>query len=345
MLTQTCRPQSFAEMAGQEQVKELLKAIVKNPDTAPKTLILQGEYGTGKTTSARIFAKALNCRNKTKDGDVCGHCDICTSDIDKSIYYDEFDSAMIGNVPDIKELKETFYFDKNLGYKVITLDETHLMSSQSQATLLKVLEESNSGIFFVLCTTNVEKILPTIRSRALKLRFDLIGTQDILNNLKGIVEKNNYTISDDILGLIADRSRGHLRDAHMLLDEYLLLGEEEFRKVTQSSEELYYKLILAAMKNDIITIQKIISIMQSYPLYMLKQDYEMAVLNIIKVGLRVEQTTNKYLAFLVSLYKERIFTIIDILNRKEIYEMFTSDKRFQAAMYLIVGSVRGLSGR
>ena len=74
------------------------------------------------------------------------------------------------------------------------------MSSQSQATLLKVLEESNSGIFFVLCTTNVEKILPTIRSRALKLRFDLIGTQDILNNLKGIVEKNNYTISDDILG-------------------------------------------------------------------------------------------------------------------------------------------------
>ena len=152
-------------------------------------------------------------------------------------------------------------------------------------------------------------------------------------------------ISDDILRLITDRSRGHLRDAHMLLDEYLLLGEEEFRKVTQSSEELYYKLILAAMKNDIVTIQKIIGIMQSYPLYILKQDYEMAVLNIIKVGLRVEQTTNKYLAFLVSLYKERIFTIIDILNKKEIYEMFTSDKRFQAAMYLLVANIRNLQGR
>ena len=342
MLTQICRPQSFSEMAGQEQVKELLKAIVRNPEGAPRTLILQGEYGTGKTTSARIFAKALNCRNKTKDGDVCGHCDVCLSNIDKSMYYDEFDSAVIGNVTDIKELKDTFYFDKNLGYKVITLDETHLMSSQSQSTLLKVLEESNSGIFFVLCTTNAEKILPTIRSRSLKLRFDLVNSVDIKNNLNAIISKNGYLVSEEVVDLIVERSRGHLRDAHMLLDEFLLLGEDEFKIVTQSSEELYYKLILATMRNDLITVKKIIEIMQSFPLFSLKQDYEVAVLNIIKVGLGVEQTTNKYLAFLVALYKERIFTIIDILNRKEIYEMFVSDKRFQAAMYLIVSKIRKL---
>lgn len=339
ILTQEFRPQRFSEVAGQDLVKNLLQAIVKNPDKAPKALILQGEYGTGKTTCARILAKALNCKNKTKDGDACGECEFCKSNIENTIYYEEFDSAMIGNVSDIKDLKETFYFDKSLGYKVVVLDEAQLMTSQAQSALLKVLEESLTGIFFVLCTTHIDKILPTIRSRSLKLRFDLVKEEDIKLNLDNIVRIKNIDISDTTLNLIVDRCQGHLRDAHMLLDEYLLLGEEQFKKLVQSSKDLYYALIYYSLKGDLDTIKKVILKLQSFPIYVLKNDYEQVVLDIIKTGLGVQQTSNKWLLSVIEPFKYRIFTLVDILNQKKIYEMFTSDKRFQSAMYIIVSEI------
>lgn len=339
ILTQEFRPQRFSEVAGQDLVKSLLQAIVKNPDKAPKALILQGEYGTGKTTCARILAKALNCKNKTKDGDACGECEFCKSNIENTIYYEEFDSAMIGNVSDIKDLKETFYFDKSLGYKVIVLDEAQLMTSQAQSALLKVLEESLTGIFFVLCTTHIDKILPTIRSRSLKLRFDLVKEEDIKSNLDNIVRIKNIDISDTTLNLIVDRCQGHLRDAHMLLDEYILLGEEQFKKLVQSSKDLYYALIYYSLKGDLDTIKKVILKLQSFPIYVLKNDYEQVVLDIIKTGLGVQQTSNKWLLSVIEPFKYRIFTLVDILNQKKIYEMFTSDKRFQSAMYIIVSEI------
>lgn len=189
---------------------------------------------------------------------------------------------MIGNVSDIKELRDTFYFDKSLGYKVLVLDEAQLMTQQAQSALLKVLEESLSGIFFVLCTTHIDKILPTIRSRSLKLRFDLIKEPDIISNLKNICEQKSIKVDDTILKLISDRSTGHLRDAHMLLDQYFLLGDEQFKKLVQSSQELYYKLIIASLQGNIEIIKKIIEALQCFPMYVLKNDYEQVVLNIIK---------------------------------------------------------------
>lgn len=339
ILTQEFRPQTFSEVAGQDLVKELLKSIAKNPESSPKTLILQGEYGTGKTTCARIFAKALNCKNRTKDGDACGKCDFCKSNIENTIFYEEFDSAMIGNVNDIKDLKDSFFFNTNLGYKVIVLDEAQLMTPQAQSALLKVLEESVSGVFFILCTTHIDKILPTIRSRSLKLRFDLIKDNDIKMNLENIIEKKQISIKSDIISLIIDRCQGHLRDAHMLLDEYILLGDESFKRLIQSSQELYYKLIIASLKGDYDLISKIIEALQCFPLYILKNDYENAVLTIIKTGLKVETSDNAYLNVILKFFNDRIFMLINVLNEKTIYEMFTSDKRFQSAMYLLVSNI------
>ena len=342
MITQEARPNRFEEVAGQELVKDLLRAIVKNPQSAPKSLILQGEYGTGKTTCARILARALNCPYSSK-GDACGECEFCNTNIENTIYYEEFDSALIGNVSDIKDLRDTFYFDKALGYKVIVLDEAQLMTPQAQSALLKVLEESITNIFFVLCTTHIDKILPTIRSRSLKLRFDLIKSEDIKNNLEKIIKNKQIDIKDDIIQLIVDRCQGHMRDAHMLLDEYLLLGEEQFIKLNQSSISLYYKLIIASLRHDLEKVKIIIEALENFPIYILKHDYEQAVLNIIKTGLKVEQTNDKYLISIISFFRDRIFNLIDILNNKAIYEMFTSDKRFQAAMYILVNKITQLT--
>lgn len=342
MITQDFRPQTFKDVAGQQLVKDLLKSIVLNPDTAPKSIILQGEYGTGKTTCARIFAKALNCKNKTKDGDACGQCEFCKNNIENTLFYDEFDSAMTGNVSDIKDLRQTFYFDKTLGYKVIVLDEAQLMTSQAQSALLKVLEESNSGIFFIMCTTHIDKILPTIRSRSLKLRFDLVNNNDIKSNLLSIINSKNIVVPDEILSIIIDRCDGHMRDAHMLLDQYLILGDDKFKRLNQSSCELYYKLIISILKNDKDFIEKVIEVLLNFPLYILKRDYEQVILNIIKTSLKIEQTDNIYLQTIIKYYGDRIFSLIDILNNNEIYEMFTSDKRFQTAMYILYKNISSI---
>lgn len=342
MLTQKFRPRTFSEVAGQDLVKDLLKAIVKNPESAPKSIILEGEYGTGKTTCARILARALNCKHKTKDNDACGECEFCKSNIEDTIFYEEFDSAMIGNVNDIKELRSTFYFNKSLGYKVLVLDEAQLMTQQAQSALLKVLEESLSGIFFILCTTHIDKILSTIRSRSLKLRFNLVNDTNVKENLEKIINLEQIEIKSDIIDLIINKSNGHLRDAHMLLDEYILLGEQKFKELIKSSQDLYYKLILSSLLGKVDNVPKLIEALQCFPLYSLKNDYEQVVLNIIKVGLKVQFTNNDYLKAIISIFKERIFTLIDILNDKRIFDMFTSDKRFQAAMYIISSNLMKL---
>lgn len=341
IISQDFRPQRFEDVAGQDLVKELLKAIAKNPDTAPKSIILQGEYGTGKTTCARIFAKALNCPN-SKNGDACGICEFCKSNIENTIFYEEFDSAMIGNVSDIKELKDTFYFDKSLGYKVLVLDEAQLMTPQAQSALLKILEESISGIFFILCTTHIDKILPTIKSRSLKLRFDLVNENDIKNNLENIIKSKQISVNCDIINLIIDRSQGHMRDAHMLLDEYILLGDEKFKELIKSSKDLYYKLIIASIRNDLNSVKSIIELLQCFPIYILKNDYEQVVTEIVKSGLKVSDINNNYLNVIIKYFNNRIFTLIDILNDKKIYEMFTSDKRFQIAMYILFKNISSL---
>lgn len=337
MICQEFRPQTFNEVAGQNLIKDMLKAVVKNPIIAPKTLILQGEYGTGKTTCARILSKALNCKH-SKNGDACGECEFCKSNIENSMFYEEYDSAMIGNVETIKSLRDTFYFDKTLGYKVIVLDEAQLMTPQAQSALLKVLEDSTSNIFFIMCTTNIDKILPTIRSRSLKLKFDLVSEQDIIQNLINISHQKEVEIDDYTISLIARRSGGHLRDAHILLDQYLLLGKESFLKSLQSSEDLYYKLILNAIRKDINMCDKIILSLLNFPLSQLKQDYEQVVLDIIKNSI-LKNSNNQYLQLLLKFASSRIFQIVDILNDEEIYKMFKSDKIFQSAMYLIVKNI------
>ena len=338
MITQDFRPITFNEVAGQDLVKNILKSIVKKPEEAPKTIILQGEYGTGKTTCARILARALNCKH-SKNGDACGECEFCKSNIDESIFYEEFDSAIIGNVETIKSLRDTFYFDKDLGYKVVVLDEAQLMTPQAQSALLKVLEETNTGIFFVLCTTHVDKLLPTICSRSLKLRFNLISDEEIKSNLWNIAESKNILHSDESLELITKRCGGHLRDAHMLMDQYLLLGEEAFIASVPTATDYYCKLILNAYKKNIKMSSEIIGALQRLPLYTLKQDYEQLIVDLLKCGIGAQKTNNKLIAYTIALLKDKIFTLISILNKESIFEAFTSDKRFQAAMYLIIKDI------
>jgi DNA polymerase-3 subunit gamma/tau len=340
MITNEYRPKYLRQVYGQKLPVSVLKAIALNPETSPRTIILEGEYGTGKTSCARAFARALNCTSKLKDGDACGICEHCKQDISKSIYYAEYDSSIIGNITDLKELKDTFTFNSDLGYKVIVLDEAHLISPQAQATLLKLLEEGTDGIFFVLCTTNISKILDTIQSRSLILNFSLIDDKSILDNLRNISTQMGLEIDDNVLNLIIERSRGHLRDAHMLLEQYKLLSRDDFMALLKSSKELYIMLLLASsVKYDKI-IPTIINNLLHYRLSDLKTDYESFVLDMIKYLNGIKQTDNKDINKIIQIYKIKKNSLIDVLNDYRNYDMFNSDIRFESLMWLLVQKIK-----
>lgn len=362
MITQKHRPKTFKEVAGQKNVVDTLKCIVKNPNSAPRTIIMQGSYGTGKTTNARIFARALNCPNQV-NGEPCGNCPVCNSDLDISPFYAEYDSAVVGGVDQIRALRETFYYNSNTGYRVIVIDECHLVSPTAQAALLKVFEETKGNIFFVLCTTDVDKVLPTIRSRSLELVFNNIPELQLKENLKNIADSEGIQIDDETLNLIVDRSDGHARNAHMLLDRYMLLGDT-FKESVKSSKDDFARLMLLSAKANIIRkriqaangntneiqmmqneatkikeeYSKIIYKLQCNSLESLKKDYENTVLDVLKVavGAKTSEISDlsdfaKYAGQNKDMYLKtyRTLTMDSILNS------FKSDKMFQAAMWVL----------
>lgn len=354
MLSLEFRPQCFSEMAGQDLVKKSLMHICKDPKSAPKTLLLEGLYGTGKTTAARIFAKALNCPNQT-NGDCCNKadCPVCGKDIQNSIFYAEYDSAVMGNVDSIRELRNSFYFGYDKGYKVIVIDEVHLVSKQAQGALLKILEEPEQNIFFILCTTDPEKLLPTIVSRSLELRMNTITKEQMLPYLQRVVEANKdkcENIPEDVLAsslnLICDRSHGHMRNAMMLLDSLFLL-KEDFKESVKSAESLYIKLFtIAAHYNDYVikngaekVDSVIIDIVHQLTAFMvsdLKSDYELFVLNLIK-NTFTDTVDQNYAGLVV----KNSFKLINIFNDNGIYKLFVDDSQFQIAMLILINKLKG----
>lgn len=286
------------------------------------------------TTNARIFARALNCKNP-KGGEPCGECSICKENIESTMFYDEYDSAIIGNVDTLRNLRDNFTYSADTGYKIICLDEAHLISNVAQSALLKVLEETRGRIFFIICTTHIDKIIPTIRSRSLELRINLVPEINIIENLKQITEQENIQISDDILKLIAQRSGGHMRNAHMLLDQYILLGDE-FVEAVKPSRDMYLQLLINAIRGNKDGVSQCIFELQHFSLADLKADYENLLLEIIRVALKVEEPRDQAIAQISSVFSNGLIKIISTLKSDVIINSFGTDKQFQAAMYLIL---------
>ena len=348
MITQQHRPKTFKEVAGQKLVVDTLKCIAKSPEHSPRTIILQGEFGTGKTTTSRILARALNCPNQV-NGEPCGDCPVCNADLDLCSFYEEYDSAVVGGVDQIRALRETFYYNSDNGYRVVVLDECHLISKQAQAALLKVFEETKGRIFFILCTTDAQDLLPTIRSRSLELRFNLIPDVYLKENLKGIAEKEGIDIDDETLDLIVSRSGGHARNAHMLLDRYLLLGET-FKESVKSSKDDFINLMVASVmfkqamqsqdtqKSEQIKsyVSDIIYKLQCESLSSLKTDYEDTILDIFKVMVGVKEASSNNVKSLVNyISRKNPLDYYNMLTSESVLTSFKSDKMFQAAMWLL----------
>lgn len=251
------RSKTFDEMCGQEAVVASLKNQVKNNEIS-HAYIFSGTRGTGKTSAAKIFSRAVNCLNP-KDGNPCNECENCKKILNESVLdVVEMDAASNNGVDDIRELKEkVVYPPTSLKYKVYIIDEVHMLSKGAFNALLKILEEPPRHLIFILATTELEKIPATILSRSQKFFFKRIPSDVIENHLKEITELEGKSCDDDVYSLIAKSSDGAMRDALSVLDQLLTLDKNHIETKDAmeilgiSSSDLLFELSEALIARDI----------------------------------------------------------------------------------------------
>lgn len=214
------RPENFGTLIGQDNIARTLKNSILRGQFAHAYLFC-GPRGVGKTTTARIFAKMINCSNPSANMEPCGVCESCRSFAEgRSYCIHELDAASNNGVEDIKNLMDQVRVPPQVGkYSVYIIDEVHMLSSQAFNAFLKTLEEPPAHAIFILATTEKHKILPTILSRCQTYDFNRISVDDIVKNLRMVAEKEGITIDDESLHVIAHKADGAMRDALTIFDQ------------------------------------------------------------------------------------------------------------------------------
>jgi len=220
------RPKTFEDVVGQEHIVKTLKNQIRNSNIG-HAYLFSGTRGTGKTSTAKIFARAVNCLN-SNDEEPCNECEICVDTLNDNIMdIVEIDAASNNSVDDIRELRESVkYTPSKAKYKVYIIDEVHMLSQGAFNALLKTLEEPPSYVIFILATTEPHKIPATILSRCQRFDFKRVSSKDIANRMAYICEKENIQAEEKALSLIARNSQGALRDALSILDQCMSFGNE-----------------------------------------------------------------------------------------------------------------------
>ena len=221
------RPKTFGDVVGQEHIVKTLKNQIKNNNIG-HAYLFSGTRGTGKTSTAKIFARAVNCLNPINE-EPCNECEICIDTLNDNIMdIVEIDAASNNSVDDIRELRESVkYTPSKAKYKVYIIDEVHMLSQGAFKALLKTLEEPPSYVIFILATTEPHKIPATILSRCQRFDFKRVSSKDIASRMSYICKKENIEAEEKALSLIARNSQGALRDALSILDQCISFGNEK----------------------------------------------------------------------------------------------------------------------
>ena len=247
------RSQTFSQLVGQEVVAKTLRQAVEQ-EKISHAYLFSGPRGTGKTSVAKIFAKAMNCPNQV-DGEPCNNCYICQAVTEGSLEdVIEMDAASNNGVDEIREIRDKSTYAPSLArYKVYIIDEVHMLSTGAFNALLKTLEEPTQNVVFILATTELYKIPATILSRVQRFEFKSIRTQDIKEHIQAILSKENISSEPEAVEIIARRAEGGMRDALSILDQALSLTQGN-ALTTAISEEITGTISLSALDDYVAAL-------------------------------------------------------------------------------------------
>jgi len=260
------RPISFDTVVGQQALTTTLRNAVKSGKLAHAYLFC-GPRGVGKTTCARIFAKAINCLTPTEQGEACGHCESCQAfNEQRSFNIFELDAASNNSVEHIKTLMEQTRIPPQVGrYKVFIIDEVHMLSTAAFNAFLKTLEEPPAHVIFILATTEKHKILPTILSRCQIYDFERMTVRNTIDHLKSVAQREGITVEEEALAVIAEKADGGMRDALSIFDQCASFcqGNITYQKVIEDlnvlDAENYFQLIDLSINNKVSDIMLLLN--------------------------------------------------------------------------------------
>ena len=346
------RPLSFDAVVGQQALTTTLKNAVKSGKLAHAYLFC-GPRGVGKTTCARIFAKAINCEHPTADGEACNECESCKAFSEgRSYNIFELDAASNNSVENIKALMDQTRIPPQVGrYKVFIIDEVHMLSTAAFNAFLKTLEEPPAHVIFILATTEKHKILPTILSRCQIYDFERMTVPNIIDHLKRVAEKENIQYEEEALNVIAEKADGGMRDALSIFDQAASFsqGNITYQKVIEDlnvlDAENYFNIVDLALENKVSEIMVLLNtvINKGFDGGHLVNGLASHVRNVLMAKdaqtlplLEVsEQLRNRYQQQAQKCPVNFLYTALQIMNRCDVEYRQSSNKRLLVELTLI----------
>ena len=346
------RPMSFDSVVGQQALTTTLKNAVKSGKLAHAYLFC-GPRGVGKTTCARIFAKAINCEHPTADSEACNECESCKAFGEgRSYNIFELDAASNNSVENIKSLMDQTRIPPQVGrYKVFIIDEVHMLSTAAFNAFLKTLEEPPAHVIFILATTEKHKILPTILSRCQIYDFERMTVPNIIDHLKRVAEKENIQFDEEALNVIAEKADGGMRDALSIFDQAASFsqGNITYQKVIEDlnvlDAENYFNIVDLALENKVSEVMVLLNtvINKGFDGGHLVNGLASHVRNVLMAKdaqtlplLEVsEQLRNRYQLQAQKCPVNFLYTALQIMNRCDVEYRQSSNKRLLVELTLI----------